>query len=122
MEITVSKKIRIDAAHFLPNYDGPCSRLNGHSWDIEIGVRGPICKDGMVVDFKDLSGFLGRIEKKFDHKLINDIIEIPTAEFIAKYIEMDFKLHSKKFFGDRKIQLVFIRVWETPDSCAEWRQ
>lgn len=114
-EIMVSKRTRIDAAHFLPDYDGPCRNCHGHSWLVEIGVKGPIRPDGMVMDFKDLGTFLKRIESKFDHKLINDIIKNPTAENIIKYIE-------KESFDYLQEELEFIRVWETPDSCAEWRR
>ena len=112
--ITVSKRIRIDAAHFLPEYDGPCKNVHGHSWIIEVGVKGPVKKNGMVMDFKDLGKFLDRIEKKFDHTLINDTIKNPTAENIIKYIE-------KESFDYLELPLEFIRTWETPDSCAEWR-
>ena len=117
--VTVSKRIRIDAAHFLPNYKGPCKNVHGHSWIIEVGVKGRVEeKTGMVVDFKDLGNFLELVKEDFDHALINDKIGNPTAENIIKYIKEKASEWWPWRYG---IFLEFIRIWETPDSCAEWR-
>ena len=49
-------KDKFEAAHYLPDYDGNCSRLHGHSWKIDIEVRfNKIQSDGMGIDFKDLA-------------------------------------------------------------------
>lgn len=99
MLIYISRKIA--AAHWLPNYPGPCSRLHGHTFLIEVWLEGPIdTETGMVVDFRIVKNIIDTL----DHRLLNDYIEMPTAENIAKY-----------YF--RAIPLcVKVRVWES-DSC-----
>ena len=89
----VSKKLSFDAAHFLPNYEGKCKDVHGHTWKVEVACSGDLREDtGMVVDFKELKKFLEWVEDRFDHKLLNDFIKNPTAENISKYIFDEFNL------------------------------
>ena len=119
--ITVSKKISFDAAHFLPDYDGKCKNLHGHHWSVELAVKGNIdLKTGMVLDFSILKDFLNIIKDIYDHKLLNDIIKNPTAEYvICDVFERWIRWIKGQRFPD--INLAWIRVWETEDSCAEYR-
>ena len=74
---------KFSAAHFLPGYDGPCSRMHGHTWRAEIWVSGDIDKaTGMVVDFKDVKD----VVRSLDHTLLNDRFAVPTAENIAAWL------------------------------------
>ena len=117
----VCKRVSFDAAHFLPNYPGKCENLHGHTWTVELGVSGEVDpKTGMVVDFKWLSEALENILDSFDHHLLNNIIDNPTAENIALYIQDKFV--DEWIQGPSEpVQFEFIRVWETPDSFAELR-
>jgi 6-pyruvoyltetrahydropterin/6-carboxytetrahydropterin synthase len=117
MRAEVSKKIGFDAAHWLPGYDGPCSRVHGHHWTVEVTVSGEINDStGMVIDFKKLKGYLSFIEEIFDHHQINDTIQNPTAENIAQFI------YTAIANGlDCSLQLDSVTVWETEDSKATVR-
>jgi 6-pyruvoyltetrahydropterin/6-carboxytetrahydropterin synthase len=77
------KKIIIAASHRLElDYNSPCSRIHGHNWFITVYCRAEkLNKNGMVVDFKEIS----KIVNQFDHAMVNDIIEQPTAENMAEY-------------------------------------
>jgi len=117
----VSKKISFDAAHFLPYYVGPCRNLHGHHWVVELGVKGQVMEEhGFVVDFSKLKSFLDDyVISEFDHSLLNDKIENPTAENIVLYIKKKFDEAGWSISGD--VTLALIRVWETDDSMAEYR-
>ena len=119
MKMLVSKKMSFDAAHFLPNYPGKCANMHGHHWTVELGVSGEVDPNtGMVIDFGVLDAFLReKVEDRFDHKLVNDIIENPTAENIAARIKLSWDIWGKE--NCLAVELEFIRVWETPDSFAE---
>ena len=114
----VCKKISFDAAHYLPGYPGKCANLHGHHWVVELGVEGEVDPEtGMVVDFSRLKEFWeDNFQEVFDHKCLNDTISNPTAENIAIYIS-----EACGWLKVVKLKLVFIRVWETPDSYAEFR-
>ena len=117
-EMVVSKKISFDAAHFLPNYEGRCRNMHGHTWVVELGVKGKVKEDGMVIDFILLKEFLeGWVREVFDHKLVNEVIKNPTAENIALYISKIWvKWVEAKRLQD--VSLAFIKVWETEDSMV----
>ena len=108
-----------DAAHKLIGYKGKCSQLHGHTWKVEVFVVGEKLNDiGILADFKKLKERLKEITEKFDHSFLNDFKEIgnPTAENISKYIFENLKGLPKT------VRLEKVRVWESPDSYAEYFQ
>lgn len=119
--LTISKTITFAAAHSLPRYDGPCFRLHGHEWKLEVTVRRPRGDidepSGMVMDFKLLKELLQKeVVDRFDHYLVNDQIENPTAENMIHVIRglLQTLVESNGHI------LHGLRLWETPDSCCEW--
>jgi 6-pyruvoyltetrahydropterin/6-carboxytetrahydropterin synthase len=107
----VRTEVTISAAHHLPNYNGCCKNLHGHSWKIEISARGDVDKrTGMVVDFSELKALVN----KLDHTNINDTIRNPTAENIAVVIWN--RLRSKL---EAKYELS-IRLYETERNFVEY--
>lgn len=82
----VKKRIEISAAHRLElDYESKCTNLHGHNWIIDVYLRSEkLDKNGMVMDFTHIKR---EIHDKFDHKVINDVVDFnPTAENLAKYI------------------------------------
>ena len=86
MELTLYTEDYIKAAHFIPDYDGKCRALHGHTWKICVWIRGDEDKrekNGILWDFNNLESLTGRL----DHVCLNDVIEAsPTAENITLYI------------------------------------
>jgi len=118
MEMVAVKRIGFDAAHYLPGYEGKCSQVHGHHWVVELGVRGLVKDDGMVVDFTLLGEFLkSRVHGRLDHTLLNDVIENPTAENICLWVKETYWI----WFGGLDVRLEFIRIWETENSYVEVR-
>ena len=68
----------------------------------------------MVMDFKYIKKIIKKeIIKKFDHTLLNDILPIPTAEYLAYYIFKQLKF--------RNLNVALIRVHETKNNYVEYR-
>lgn len=87
----ISKTFQIEAAHRLPNVPAghKCARLHGHSFRIELVVRGPVDeKLGWVLDFADISAAFAPLRERLDHHYLNEIdgLENPTSENLARYI------------------------------------
>lgn len=81
----VIKRLEISASHKLKlNYKSKCENLHGHNWIIHIYLKSDkLDKNSMIYDFTDIKK---SIMNKLDHKNLNNVIEQPTAENIAKFI------------------------------------
>jgi len=114
-KLLVVKKFSFCAAHHLPNYEGKCKEVHGHTWVVELGLRGSKnLESGMVIDFSVIKKKFGKyLDKNYDHKDLNTILDNPTAENIAEKL---FKRAKRMFRG---YSIKFIRVWESTDSYAE---
>jgi 6-pyruvoyltetrahydropterin/6-carboxytetrahydropterin synthase len=113
--LTIRKIFRFEAAHVLPFHAGKCSRMHGHSYRLEVGVRGPIRTEGpargMIEDFDEIRRIVRETAiDSLDHTTLNDFIENPTAEHIVMWI---WKRLESALSGLDELVL-----WETANSCA----
>lgn len=117
--VSVTKLFEFEAAHHLPNYDGACKNLHGHTYKLEVEVTR---KDeyefdepeAMVMDFKKLKEIVNaNIIDKFDHSNLNDFFDNPTAERMVVWI---YELLKMSFVKERVMR---VRLWETSSSYAE---
>jgi 6-pyruvoyltetrahydropterin/6-carboxytetrahydropterin synthase len=86
--LIVRRRFRFEAAHRLPHHPGKCRDLHGHSYELVVAVDRPVqAQSGMALDFSDLKRTVqGQIVEPLDHKLVNDLIDNPTAEVMAAWI------------------------------------
>lgn len=91
---TISKSFPFEASHRLPNHDGKCARLHGHSWVLTVALRSHKlieegAKQGMVTDYYDV-GLVVKpfVEQHLDHWHLNDSTGLtnPTSENLCKWI------------------------------------
>lgn len=118
-ELTV--RDHFDAAHTLRGYPGECRNLHGHTWDVEVTVRGESLDDvGIVYDFKRLKSDLGRVLEAYDHAFLDEVPPFdsvnPTAENLARVI---FEALGS-IVGDA-VSLVEVSVWESPIAKLTYR-
>lgn len=113
-------KRHFDAAHKLTDYDGPCNRLHGHRWTIEVVVKGERLNDkNMLVDFKDLKALVEGCLP--DHEYLNDVYmeSNPTAEFLCGGLYSRFKRDINKHFG---LSLHSVEVFESPECSVRYQE
>ncbi len=87
----IFKIFTIEAAHHLPNVPEAhkCRRLHGHSFKIEVRVRGQVAHhSGWVQDFSELADAFDPLYRQLDHSYLNEIpgLENPTSENLAKWV------------------------------------
>jgi 6-pyruvoyltetrahydropterin/6-carboxytetrahydropterin synthase len=121
----IVKTFSFDAAHRLPNHNGKCKNLHGHTYKLEVAVSGPVgyrpgsSDEGMVVDFGQIKETVKPyIDSQLDHQFLNESVALfgmpPTAEVIACNI-----FRTIQFGISSRVHLEYVRLWETPDSYAE---
>ncbi|UZN02105.1 6-carboxytetrahydropterin synthase QueD [Cellulomonas sp. S1-8] len=115
----ISKRFSVEAAHRLPRVpDGhPCSMLHGHSYVIELGLRGELDEAaGWVRDFAEVSTAFAPIRQQLDHHLLNDVegLDNPTSEILARWVfdALDQALP----------ELAWVRIEETRSSGCTYRR
>ena len=119
---TLSVNKSISAAHQLQDYNGPCARIHGHNWKIQIDVyTEKLDERGIAVDFNDLEKWLWQIVGPFDHQLINTVKPFdrvnPTAENLALYI---FKEMKKRLPAG--VRLARVSAWETENCMVSYEE
>jgi 6-pyruvoyltetrahydropterin/6-carboxytetrahydropterin synthase len=138
--LSVTKIFRFEAAHVIHGYPGKCSRIHGHSYELQVTValrhapEGYLPGTGMVMDFGDLKRMVNdKVIRQLDHKFIvsqaclNDrkynvgqdelvVMEVePTAENILEWLSREIRA-----VLPQNISLQHLRLYETKDSFAEW--
>ena len=125
MYAILTKTFRFEAAHHLPGHTGKCARLHGHSYQLEVTVRGPIKEaphqsdSGMVMDFEELSHIVrNSIIERLDHRDLNEVTGLrTTAENLAHW------MWDELIAGGLPASLLYrIRLWETQSSYVEITQ
>lgn len=113
-------KTHFDSAHFLRNYEGKCESLHGHTYKVEMVVRGKdLDKAGMIGDFKHLKKALKAVVDQFDHKSLNEVPPFdeksPSTENLAKHFYNQIK---EKL--PQEVTLSRVTVWESEDASATY--
>ncbi len=109
------------AAHQLTEIGGPCERLHGHNWKIEVYARGrEVGEDGLLIDFKKLKNATEKVLGELDHRFLNELQpfqgESPSSENIARYIcrSLVRDVNSDRVKVDR------VTAWESDSACATY--
>ena len=119
----ITKKASFSAAHFLRGYNGPCARLHGHNWTVEVVIRAAeLDSMGMLVDFMDLGAALNVLLEMVDHHNLNELPPFatinPTSENLARWFHDELTERLKPFNAAPHL----VRIWELPDcSAAYWK-
>ena len=87
----IFKEFRLEAAHRLPHLppEHKCARLHGHSFRVEVHVRGEVDPHlGWVQDFAELKAAFQPLHELLDHSYLNEVegLENPTSENLARWL------------------------------------
>ena len=142
--IYITKIFHFEAAHALAGYDGKCRNIHGHSYELKVTVKGePIDeqgnpKNGMVIDFHDLKQIVNEeVVERLDHSFIigtnmpEDFVESAKRNF-DKIVCVAYQPTTENMLTDfaerikvklpQNVDLYSVRLQETRDSFAEWRE
>lgn len=117
--------VDFEAAHFIKDYPGKCSRLHGHNWKVEVAVCGnKLNQLGMLIDFHDLKAEVKHVIDTLDHRYLNELepfkLTNSTAENIAKYIYE--QIINRPTFVETEVRVLFVKVWESAHSAVAYSE
>jgi 6-pyruvoyltetrahydropterin/6-carboxytetrahydropterin synthase len=93
--IELSQRFSFDAAHHLGAGASENRRLHGHSFYVEVTLRGePDPQTGFLRDFGQIDAALKEVRELLDHRLLNEVegLDNPTLENIARFIHARARL------------------------------
>lgn len=131
----IAKEFRWEMGHRLPNHNGACRNVHGHSYLMTIEVEGePEADSGMVVDFMDISAAVKPLVAELDHAFLCQNIDTELWAFLEnqdmKRVQIDrpstvenicglFADRLRAFFSTRNNLTCFrVIIRETASSIA----
>lgn len=117
MRTTITVSTTFAAAHRLPDHEGKCCRLHGHTYSLEVTVEGTPQQTGpahgMVMDFADLRERVAKIVvEPVDHRLLNEVFDfVPTVEAVAAWAFERLRA--------AELPVVRVRLAESPGTYVE---
>lgn len=146
----LGKQFTFDAGHRLLSHPELCRYPHGHTYRLEVVLAArELDANAMVCDYKALSRLVRDVLAAYDHAMIlarQDPLcavlrergerlvvleEEPTAEVLVRHLFLQLQqaltraaAHTDQLapYGFRQgVELVAVRLWETPTSWAEYR-
>jgi len=140
--LRLTRVFNFDMAHVLLNYHGKCKNIHGHTYKLEVTVKGAPCNDeaspkkGMLIDFSDFKKLIqDHIISVWDHALMihqdSDPVLLDALKHnYEKIIVVPFQPTTENMICElastiKKIlpcdlQLFSLRLYETEKSYADW--
>ena len=87
--IEITQEFGFDAAHTLNVGPAENRRLHGHSFVVEVTLKGEASREtGVLRDFGEVKSALEAIRADLDHHLLNEVAGLgtPTLENLSRYI------------------------------------
>jgi 6-pyruvoyltetrahydropterin/6-carboxytetrahydropterin synthase len=135
-EVKVCKIFTFDSAHQLIGHKGKCANLHGHTYKLEVVLKGPlhgpedISDEGFVIDFGDVKDIVKHtIVDQLDHSFIaagNESILHSLKESDSKISILGFRTTAENLsmyiahqLREAGLPVYSVKLWETPNSWAE---
>lgn len=140
--IRITRIFNFDMAHALPGYDGKCKNIHGHTYQLEVTVKGETLpenstpKNGMLIDFSVLKNLINKeLDERWDHALIlkkdeNNQLHHELKKQFERVFFVDYSPTTENLLCDfakrisailpENISLFSLKLMETPKSFAEW--
>ena len=110
---------QFEAAHRLIGDFGPATRLHGHTYRLEVVVRGErLSDDGVLYDIGRLRESVGEFAASLHYRDLGDVPGLAdvntTAEAVARHC---WETLAASLHGQGLASLL-VRVWESPEAYA----
>jgi 6-pyruvoyltetrahydropterin/6-carboxytetrahydropterin synthase len=110
---------QFEAAHRLVGDFGPATRMHGHTYRMEVILRGErLSDDGTLYDIGELRSAVEDLAASLNYRDLNDVADLAgintTAEAVADYCWEKLAAPLR----NRGLDSLTVRVWESPQVYA----
>jgi 6-pyruvoyltetrahydropterin/6-carboxytetrahydropterin synthase len=110
---------QFEAAHSLTGDFGPATRLHGHTYRLEVVVRGErLDGHGVLYDIGKLRSAVDALAGSLTYRNLNELPELAnmntTAEVVARFCWDRLATE----LGGQGLSSLLVRVWESPQVYA----
>lgn len=136
--ITITRKLEFDYGHRVLGHEGKCRHLHGHRGVAEITITASELDGiGRVIDFGQIKQLVGGwIDQNWDHQLLLNPTDPqlehlrqtePSAPYVMRYGNPTAENMARELADIAKellpeaMQVTQVRLWETPNSFADFR-
>ena len=122
-QYTVKVSSQFSAAHTLRDYVGPCERMHGHNFKIEVELTASeLDKTGFVIDFREIRQGLKQLTDMLDHQYINEIEPFTTINPTAENLSCWFYQEMSRLLNRERVRVSAVIVWETDYAWARYSE
>jgi 6-pyruvoyltetrahydropterin/6-carboxytetrahydropterin synthase len=112
---------QFEAAHHLVGDFGPATRMHGHTYRLEVSVRGPKLRpDGTLFDLTRLQAAVTTLVETLHYRDLGEVAGLAelntTAEVVANYCWRQIAAD----LADLGMVSLCVRLWENPGTYAAY--
>lgn len=110
---------RFEAAHRLVGDFGPASRMHGHTYRMEVIVRGErLGDDGTLYDIGELGQAVEGLAASLDYRDLNEVPGLAGVNTTAEAIADHCWERLAPPLRNQGLDSLVVRIWESPDAYA----
>jgi 6-pyruvoyltetrahydropterin/6-carboxytetrahydropterin synthase len=110
---------RFEAAHRLVGDFGPATRMHGHTYRMEVIVRGQrLAEDGTLYDIGELNRAVGDLAATLDYRDLNEVPGLAHVNTTAEAVTDHCWETLAPSLRGRGLDSLVVRIWESRDAYA----
>jgi 6-pyruvoyltetrahydropterin/6-carboxytetrahydropterin synthase len=110
---------QFEAAHRLRGNFGPATRRHGHTYRVELAVRGEaLQEDGTLCDIGQLQDGLKQAVAEVNYQDLDEMPHFQGRNSTAEVVATHLVRRLKPALVGRGLQSLSVRVWESPAAFA----
>lgn len=110
---------QFEAAHQLVGDFGPATRLHGHTYRLEVVVRGETLQpDGALYDLGQLGGTVDGLIAELNYQNLDTVPGLAGVNTTAEAVASFCWTRIASSLSGRGLHSLHVRVWESPKAFA----
>ena len=115
----IARTFHFQAEHWLTELpdDHPLTNKHRHNYSVVVRLQGPLDEHGWVYDYQRFEEFDIYLMSKFGDRIVNDQLDNPTAERVARFLFQKVGILTPLPKG---VSIHSVTVREDADTEATW--